>query len=99
MGPLDAAGHLANLFLPAVLFGMLSAAAAKLAWRRELASVPWRHLAQAACGASAAAVLVGLVVFGRDGTTTMYAGMVTACAFTLWWRGFGPGRPKPPKSN
>jgi hypothetical protein len=92
MGPLDAIGHLLNLFLPALLLGALSAAAAKLAWRRELATVPWRHLAGAACAASAGAVLLGLVVFGRDGTMAMYAAMVTACAFTLWWRGFGPGR-------
>jgi hypothetical protein len=92
MGPLDAIGHWLNLFLPALMLGALSAAAAKLAWRRELASVPWRNLARAACAACALVVVLGLVVFGRDGTMAMYAAMVTACAITLWWRGFGPGR-------
>lgn len=92
MGPLDAIGHLLNLFLPAVLLGSLSAAAAKLVWRRELSAVRWRRLAVPACLASAAAVLAALVLQGRDGTMAMYAAMVTACAFTLWWRGFGPGR-------
>lgn len=92
MGPLDAIGHLMNLFLPAVLLGALAAAAAKLAWRKALASVSWRRLALPACAASSAAVLAALVVLGRDGSMAMYAAMVTACAFTLWWRGFGPGR-------
>lgn len=92
MGPLDAIGHLLNLFLPAVLLGALSAALAKLTWRRELSAVRWRQLAAPACLASAAVVLGCLLLLGRDGTMAMYAAMVTACAFTLWWRGFGPGR-------
>jgi hypothetical protein len=92
MGPLDALGHLANLLLPALAMGGLSAAGAKLAWRRELAAVPWRRLAGAASAVSAIVVLACLVLLGRDGTMTMYAAMVTACAFTLWWHGFGPGR-------
>jgi hypothetical protein len=92
MGPLDAIGHLFNLFLPALALGALSAAAAKLAWRRELAAVSWRRLAAPASAACAGVVLVALVLKGRDGTMAMYLGMVAACAFTLWWRGFGPGR-------
>ncbi len=94
MGPLDALGHLANLFLPALMLGALSAAAAKLAWRRSLARVSWRHLAPVTCAACAATALAGLVLLGRDGAMATYAAMVTACAFTLWWRGFGPGRPR-----
>jgi hypothetical protein len=54
--------------------------------------VPWRRLAGPACAASAAVVLAGLVLFGRDGRMAMYAAMVVVCALTLWWRGFGPGR-------
>jgi hypothetical protein len=42
--------------------------------------------------AAAAVVLLGLVVFGRDGRMATYAGMVLATAGALWWRGFGPGR-------
>jgi hypothetical protein len=92
MGPLDALNHLFNLFLPALGLGTLAAAAAKLVWRRELAAVPWRRLALPACASSAAVVLGGLVFFGRDGKMGMYGAMVLACAITLWWRGFGPGR-------
>jgi hypothetical protein len=92
VGPVDAFGHVANLFLPALLLGALSAALAKLLWRRHLAGVPWRGLAVAAGAGSAAVALGGLIVFGRDGRMATYAAMVAACALILWWRGFGPGR-------
>jgi hypothetical protein len=92
MGAVDAAGHVINLFLPALALGALAAALAKLAWRGALAPVPWRRLAAPACAASAAVTLGGLVVFGRDGRMATYAAMVAACALTLWWQGFGPGR-------
>lgn len=92
MGPLDALMHLGNLFLPAVALAALAAALAKLLWRRELAPVSFKRLALPAAIACAVVTLAGLVVFGRDGKMATYAGMVLACAFTLWWRGFGPGR-------
>ncbi|WP_088282366.1 hypothetical protein [Ideonella sp. A 288] len=92
MGPLDAAWHLLNFFAPAVGVGLLSAAGAKWLWRRELGAVPWRRLASAASGASAAVLVAGLVLSGRDGRMVVYAAMVLACAAALAWVGFGPGR-------
>jgi hypothetical protein len=92
MGALDAFWHVVNLFLPGLALGALSAALAKLLWRRELAGVRWSHLAAPASLASAAVALAGLVLLGRDGRMAMYAAMVLACALTLWWQGFGPGR-------
>ena len=92
MGPLDAANHLLNLFLPALALGSLSAALVKLLWRRELANVSWARLAALAAGAAVAVALTGLLIFGRDGRMATYSAMVLACAITLWWRGFGPGR-------
>lgn len=92
MGPLDALMHLGNLFLPGVALAALAASLAKLLWRRELAPVSFRRLALPAAIACAVVTLAGLVVFGRDGKMATYAGMVLACTFTLWWRGFGPGR-------
>jgi hypothetical protein len=92
MGPIDAFWHIANLFLPALMLGPLSAGLAKLLWRKELAAVPWKKLAVPACAACAAVILAGLVITGRDGRMATYGVMVLACAVTLWWQGFGPGR-------
>jgi len=92
MGPLDALNHLVNLFLPALGLGALAAALAKLVWRRELAPVAYRRLAGPASAACALVVLAGLVITGRDGRMATYGAMVAACALTLWWQGFGPGR-------
>jgi hypothetical protein len=88
MGPLDAIWHLGNLFTPAIMLGLLSAALAKLVWRRALRGVPFKRLAMPASAASALVTLAGLVVFGRDGKMATYGAMVLVCAITLWWRGF-----------
>lgn len=92
MGPLDALWHMLNFFAPALGVGLLSAGAAKLLWRRELAAVRWRRLAAWPVGAGALTLLAGLVVFGRDGRMLTYAALVLASAAALWWAGFGPGR-------
>jgi hypothetical protein len=84
--------HVGNLFLPALALGPVAAALAKLLWRRELKPVRWQSLAGPASAACAAVVLAGLVIFGRDGRMATYGAMVLACAITLWWQGFGPGR-------
>ena len=92
MGPIDAFWHLLNFFAPAVGVGLLAGGLAKLLWRRELKAVAWMRLAGWAAVASAAVLVVGLVVFGHDGKMATYAAMVTVCALTLWWVGFGPLR-------
>ena len=92
MGPLDALGHVLNLFLPAAMLAGLAAALAKLLWRRELAGVAWSRLAAPAAVVCAGVTLLGLAWTGRDGRMATYGTMVVACALTLWWQGFGPGR-------
>lgn len=92
MGPLDALNHFVNLFLPALALAAIAAALAKGLWRRDLAGVAWTHLTGFAAAGSVAALLVGLLVQGRDGRMATYLGMVVACAAGLWWAGFGPGR-------
>jgi hypothetical protein len=92
MGPIDALIHLGNLFMPALAVGALSAALAKLLWRRALQDVRWSRLAVWACTACAITTVVGLIVFGRDGKMATYGAMVLAASFALMWAGFGPRR-------
>ena len=42
--------------------------------------------------ASAAALVIGLVLEGRDGRMSTWLALVVANAIGLWWAGFGPGR-------
>jgi hypothetical protein len=88
MGPIDAFWHLLNLFGPAIGLGLIAPTLAKLLWRRELALVPWRALAQWVAVACAVVILAGLVVLGRDGRMATYAALVLVTAAALWWRGF-----------
>lgn len=92
MGPLDALWHLMNFALPALGVGALGALAAKLAWRQELGRASWVRLAAWASGAGLAALVAGLLLFGRDGRMATYLLLVLASAAALWWSGFGPGR-------
>jgi hypothetical protein len=88
MGPIDAFWHLAAFLAPAVGIGVLSAAMAKLLWRRDLKVVAWRRLALWATVTAALVSLVGLLAFGRDGLMGTYSAMVLAAALALWWVGF-----------
>jgi hypothetical protein len=89
---LDAINHLLNFFAPALAVAALAASAAKLLWRSELSAVSWYRLAGWGAAASAAATLLGLAFFGRDGRMATYGTMLFANAAALWWAGFGPAR-------
>lgn len=88
MGPLDAFWHAMNFLLPGLAVAAVGASAAKLLWRRELAAVPWHRLALWAGLAGVAALVGGLVLFGRDGKMATYGALVLAAAMALWWAGF-----------
>ena len=92
LDPIAAFWHLTNLFAPALGVGSIASALAKLLWWRELQSASWARLALWASGASAGALVAGLVVFGRDGKMLTYGAMLLACAAALWWAGFGAKR-------
>jgi hypothetical protein len=89
---LDALWHLLNFIAPACGLDALSAALAKLFWRRELRAVPWRRLAPAGGSTSLLASIAGLALTGHDGRMGTYGAMLVACALALWWVGFRPGR-------
>jgi hypothetical protein len=92
VGPLDALWHLLNFAAPAIGVGAIAALAAKLVWRRELHRASGLRLAVWAALAGLAALVAGLLVFGRDGRMATYLMLVVASACALWWAGFGPGR-------
>ncbi|HEV8689419.1 MAG TPA: hypothetical protein VGQ91_03910 [Ideonella sp.] len=87
MSPLDALWHLANFFGPAIGVGLIASALCKLVWRKALRSVAFSGMALWAILAGAIALVIGLVIFGRDGRMTTYGLLVLACASGLWWGG------------
>ncbi len=92
MGPTDALWHLLNFFSPALGVGLLTALMAKMMWLSSLKSASLMRLSTWAVAGSAITLLAGLIVFGRDGKMLTYGAMVLACALSVWWAGFGPGR-------
>ena len=87
MNFVDAFWHIANFFAPALVVGLLAAAAAKRVWRPDLAAIGWLRLAAWAIGAMAVVSMLGLVIFEHDGQMITYAAMLVACAVALWWAG------------
>lgn len=88
MGPLDALWHLLNFFAPAVGVALATAMLAKLLWRRDLAAASLWRLWAWGSAAGAVALVVGLLIGGRDGRMATYGALVAAIAVALWWAGF-----------
>ncbi len=88
MNFLDGVWHLCNFFAPAVVVALLATAGVKLLWRRELRQLPWIPLAGVGAASGSLALVLGLVVSGRDGRMLTYAAMCLACALALWWFAF-----------
>nr|WP_315464306.1 hypothetical protein [uncultured Rhodoferax sp.] len=85
MGPLDLLNHLLNFAAPALVVGLLLALLAPFIYKKVPVA---RSLhAQTAINfvAGLAALVGGLVFFGRDGKMATYAAMVLACAASQWW--------------
>ncbi len=91
IAPIDAFWHIADFLGPALGVAAIAAALAKLLWRTALRRVAWLRLFAWAALASAAVLIAGLVVFGRDGRMATYGAMVVVCAGALWAVGFWRG--------
>ncbi len=85
MSPLDAFWHIANLFAPAWGLAALLAVAIKGLWRREAKSLGWRKLWGWGSAGGALAVIVSLVLLGRDGRMAGYALLVFGVALPQWY--------------
>ena len=92
MGPLDALWHLLNFFAPAVGVGLITAALARLIWRRELRATGFVRLVAWACGGCIVGLVAALIVFERDGKMSGYALMLASGSLALWWAGLRGAR-------
>ena len=85
MSLLDAFWHITNLFAPAWGLAALLAASIKLVWWREARSQRWLRLWAWGAAGGAAAVLLSLVLLGRDGKMAGYALLLLGVAVPQWW--------------
>ena len=85
MGPLDLLNHVLNFAAPALVVGLLLALIAPIFYRKvPLAQTLYVQVAINFV-AGLAALVGGLMFFGRDGKMATYAAMVLACAASQWW--------------
>ena len=85
MSPLDAFWHIANLFASAWGLAALLAVAIKGLWRREAKSLGWKKLWAWGAAGGSAAVVISLVLLGRDGKMAGYALLVLGVALPQWY--------------
>jgi hypothetical protein len=93
MTPLDFLWHLFDFCAPAFTVGVVSTFAAKILWRQSMSARRWWVLASWGVGTCAVVLLLGLMLFGRDGKMATYGAMLVACAFVLERLGRAHGRP------
>jgi hypothetical protein len=76
--------HLLNFIAPALVVGLLVAAIAPLLMKKARPHHSWLTQSAINSGANVLVLLVGLVIFGRDGKMATYAAMVLVCGSSQW---------------
>lgn len=78
-------GHIANFMAPALVMAAVLWLAPRIA--RGKRSVRWRAAREVGVlvGAGVAVLLLGLMVFGRDGKMLTYAALVLTQGTLAWW--------------
>jgi len=84
MGPLDFLMHLGGFLAPAAGVALLVSLSARLMLGRNASGSSWWSSAAIDFVAGSAALVAGLVLFGRDGKMLTYAALVLACATSQW---------------
>ncbi|MGE5450597.1 MAG: hypothetical protein ACM3VZ_01975 [Acidobacteriota bacterium] len=79
--------HIVNFFAPALGLALIVPSLSRLVWWRALKSVTWSGQVKRAAMINAAVLVMGLLVFGRDGAMWTYIMVVLASAGTVWWTG------------
>ncbi|MFN3302568.1 MAG: hypothetical protein ACK44A_02495 [Roseateles sp.] len=85
MSPLDAFWHIANLFAPAWGVAALLALAIKALWRQQAGALRWQRLWAWGAAGGSAAIILALLLLGRDGSMAGYALLLLGIALPQWW--------------
>ena len=81
----DLANHLCNFVLPAIAMGVMMPFFSRLIWRKTAVKQSLQRQMLITSFVCLAALIAGLVVFGRDGKMPTYVGLVLAAAGCQWW--------------
>lgn len=84
MGPIDFSIHLLSFFAPALMVAILVALAGRVVLSHNKPPGRWWLPLLLNFLAGAAALVGGLVLFGRDGKMLTYAAMLVCIASTQW---------------
>ena len=84
MGPLDILNHLLNFVAPAAALALLLAVVGLMFGPKPTPTLGWWARAAIVFVVGVAALVAGLVVWGRDGKMLTYAALVVACATCQW---------------
>ena len=87
MGPLDVLWHVAGFVAPAAGVALLVSLSARVLLPGTAGAGSWKTAMAIDFLAGATALLVGLWLFGRDGTMLTYAALVLACGTSQWLLG------------
>lgn len=89
MAPLTLLFHVLNFLAPALAMALVMPVVG-LIWQKNTAfPLKWRTQFAIVFIASALALIVGLVILGRDGKMATYLGLVLTAASTQWVLGRG----------
>ena len=84
MGFIDFLNHVLNFLAPAAWLAIVMTLAPRIFKINRVVKPSIRAMAAINFIASLAALLLGLVFFGRDGKMATYSGMVLMCATSQW---------------
>ena len=87
MGPLDLLWHLAGFLAPAAGVALLVSLFARVLLPASSGARSWKTAVTVDFLAGTAALVAGLLLFGRDGTMLTYATLVVACGTSQWLLG------------
>ena len=85
MGFFDLLNHVLNFLAPAAWMAVAMSLAPRIFKKNRPIKPSLRAMAAINFIVSVAALLLGLVFFGRDGKMASYSAMVFLCASSQWW--------------